>query len=131
MKRSSSTAFIAIVGVMHAAAVAFAGLGDAIAPRAAIAARWLVAIIYLGSIAWLAVRRETEWTSSILVGPPVALATGLVIGMIALQFGWGGRPGTPLLILTACALPAVAIAIVAPALGALLRRALVPGESSP
>jgi len=131
MKRSFSTAFIVIVGVMHAAAVAFAGLGDVIAPRAASAARWLVAIIYLGSVAWLAVRRETEWTSSVLVGPPAALAIGLVMGMIVLQFGWDGRPGTPLLILTACALPAIAIAIVAPALGALLRRALVPGESSP
>ena len=131
MMGSPSLPFVITVAVMHAAAVSFAGLGDVIAPRAALLARWMVALIYLGSVAWLAVRREVEWTSSVLVGPPLALAIGLVGGATALQFGWDGRPGTPLLVLTACALPAVAIAIIAPALGALLRRALVPGETSP
>ena len=130
MKLPATSLFVVLVGAMHAAVIAFVGLGETVAPRAAPAARWLVAIIYLGSVAWLAVRRETEWTSSVLVGPPLALAIGLVGGMIVLQFNWGARPATPLLVFTACALPAVAIAIVAPALGALLRRALVPGESS-
>ena len=119
-----------IVAAMHAAAIALAGLGDGVAPRAALAARWMVALIYLGSVAWLAVRRDVNWTSSVLVGPPAALAIGLVAGMVALQVGWGGRPGSPLIVLTACALPAVAVAILAPALGALLRRALVAGDPS-
>ena len=131
MSRSVPSVFVLIVGVAHAAAITFAGLGDVIAPRAALASRWLVALIYLGSVAWLAVRQDSEWTSSVLVGPPIALAIGLVGGMIALQFGWGDRPSTPLVVLTACALPAVAIAVIAPALGALLRRALVPGGTSP
>ena len=123
--------FILVVAAMHAATVAFAGLGGVVAPRPALAARWLVAIIYIASVGWLAVRREAEWTSAVLVGPPVALAIGLLVGMIVLQLGWGARPGSPLVILTACALPAVASAIVAPAFGALLRRALVPGETTP
>jgi hypothetical protein len=130
MTRELSPTFVIIVAAMHAAAVAFAGLGDSAAPRAALAARWLVAIIYLASVAWLAVRRDVNWTSSVLVAPPLALAIGLVAGMVALTLGWGGRPGSPLVVLTACALPAVASAIVAPALGALLRRALVAGDPS-
>ena len=125
-----SPAFVLVVAAMHASAITLAGLGDAVAPRAALAARWLVALFYLASVAWLAVRRDAEWTSSVLVGPPIALAIGLVAGMVALQAGWGGRPGSPLVVLTACALPAVAVAIVAPALGALLRRALVAGDPS-
>ena len=125
-----SPSFVIVVAAMHAAAVALAGLGDNVAPRAALAARWLVAIIYLASVAWLAVRRDVNWTSSVLVGPPLALAVGLVAGTVALQFGWADRPGSPLVVLTACALPAVAVAIIAPALGALLRRALVAGDAS-
>ncbi len=129
--RELPVAFILVVGSMHAAALAFAGLGDAVAPRGVLAARWLVAIIYLGSVGWLAVRRDTEWTASVLTGPPAALAVGLIAGMTILQFGWGDRPGSPLIVLTACALPAVASAIIAPAFGALLRRAFAPRETVP
>jgi hypothetical protein len=125
-----SPSFVIVVAAMHAAAVALAGLGDSVAPRAAVGARWLVALVYLASVAWLAVRRDVNWTSSVLVGPPLALSIGLIAGMVALQFGWGERPGSPLIVLTACALPAVAVAIIAPALGALLRRALVAGDAS-
>ena len=130
MNRPLAPGFVAVVSALHAASVTFAGLGDVIAPKAAVAARWLVAVIYVGSVAWLAVRRDTEWTSAVLAGPPLALAIGLAVGMIALQFGWGTRPGSPLIVLTACTLPAVAVAVIAPALGALLRRALVTGETS-
>lgn len=129
MMRPFEPAFIFWVAAMHASAVAFAGLGGGAAPRAAEMARWCVALIYLGSVAFVAMRRDAEWTASVLAGPPLALAAGLVTGMVALQFGWGARAGSPLVVLTACALPAVAVAIVAPAIGAILRRALVPKET--
>lgn len=130
MRSTVSPGFVIAVALLHAAAVAFAGLGENVAPGLASAARWGVALVYLSSVAWLAVQRDSEWTSAVLVAPPLALAIGLVAGMMALQLGWDGRPGSPLAVLTACALPAVAVAIFAPALGAVLRRALVHGESS-
>ena len=129
MSRTVSPGFVILVGFLHAAAVAFAGLGGEVSARGAFAARWVVALLYVGSVAWIALRRDIEWPSSVLVGPPLALALGLVSGMIALQFGWGTRPGSPLVILTACALPAVAVAVIAPVLGALARRALAPEET--
>ena len=130
MKTVLPVGFISVVALLHASTLAFAGLGGTFAPELASAARWGVAVVYLGSVAYLAAGRDTEWTSSVLVAPPLALAIGLVAGMVVLQFGWNGRAGSPLSTLTACALPAVAAAIIAPALGALLRRALVHGESS-
>lgn len=130
MKTVLPAGFIIVVALLHASALALAGLGGTVAPELAAAARWGVAMVYLGSVAYLAAGRDTEWTSSVLVAPPLALAIGLVVGMVVLQFSWDGRAGSPLATLTACALPAVAAAIVAPALGVLVRRALVHGESS-
>ena len=117
--------------MVHAAMIAVAGLGAGAAPAAASAARWAVALIYIGSVVYLALRRDAEWPTDALMAPPAALGLGLVLGAIALQVGWGERPGSPLLVLTACALPAVAAAVFAPAVGALMRRTFLPDETSP
>ena len=131
MRRPFSPAFLATTAILHAATIAFAGLGADAAPAAAFAARWAVSLIYVGSVIHLALRRDAEWPTDALMAPPAALGLGLVFGAIALQIGWADRPGSPLLVLTACALPAVAAAIFAPAVGALMRRAFLREEMSP
>lgn len=131
MRRTFSPAFLATTAILHATMIAVAGLGAGAAPAAASAARWAVALIYVGSVVYLALRPEAEWPTDALMAPPAALGLGLVLGAIVLQVGWGERPGSPLLVLTACALPAVAAAVFAPAVGALMRRAFLPEETSP
>lgn len=125
MTRQLPPLFMGVTAVLHAAAVAFAGLGDEVSPPLANAARWLVAVIYTGSVIHLAVRGGAEWASLVLTAAPIALAVGLALGAAALAAGWGTRPGSPLVILTACALPAVVAALIAPALGAVVRRAVI------
>ena len=131
MSRAAPGGFVLATAVLHATMVAFAGLGAGAAPAAAVAARWAVAIIYVGSVVHLALRRGSDWPTDALVAPPAALGIGLILGAIALQGGWGDRPGSPLLVLTACALPAVVVAVFAPAIGALVRRTFLPEETTP
>lgn len=125
MRRHFPVGFVVATATLHAAAVAFAGLGADLSPVAANTARWLVAAIHVGSVIHLAVRGGSEWVSQVLLAAPLALALGLMAGAAVLSAFWGTRPGTPLTIITACALPAVVAALVAPALGAITRKAIV------
>lgn len=124
MRDALSPAFLVTTAGLHAGAVALAGLGSEAWPAGARLARWAVALIYIGSVVHLALRRGEGWTTAALVGPPIALGAGMAAGMIVLLAAWNGRPGSALLVLTACMLPALGAAVAAPAIGAIARHAL-------
>ena len=131
MRDQFPTAFVAVTGALHAAAITFAGLGEGVSPLAAEVARWLVAAIYVASVVHVAIRGGREWASRVLLAAPAALALGLVAGATTLAALWGTRTGTPLGVLAACALPAAVAALIAPALGAIARKAVVLEHNEP